>query len=336
MKKLTKTLSLMALAAVPFMGLAQTGVETNFAYQNYCLKSGNEYIVNPASDEVSGMYKLQVAVDTATLVDSVQWQNANPINVFVTPSGECPAVEGRNVWCTDFVVHVSDTVTCTVYLNGGNTVSEHIIIHASNIDNCGMDTVYVRGSYCGIDGGTIYILAGAPVNGVPLEISYHYVSTVRELDTIELVNSGSLDIIGQTHVKEVLLGSLYKYSFTLEAEWDFVAGTSDSVTAVLVFADGTSHTADIEVDFVTDCGSPASLEDTEEAQLSVFPNPTDGTFAIEAENITNVEIFDLAGQKVLTDRSGNRTINAGSLPTGVYFLKVETQNGTKYGKLIKK
>ena len=77
-------------------------------------------------------------------------------------------------------------------------------------------------------------------------------------------------------------------------------------------------------------------EDVSANGVRVYPNPTDGTFTIEAENIANVEIFDLAGQKVLTDRSGSRTINAGSLPTGVYFLKAETATETKYGKLIKK
>ena len=82
--------------------------------------------------------------------------------------------------------------------------------------------------------------------------------------------------------------------------------------------------------------TPTAICENGETAVSVYPNPTDGTFAIEAENITNVEIFDLAGQKVLTDRSGSRTINAGSLPTGVYFLKVETPAGTKYGKLVKK
>ena len=92
----------------------------------------------------------------------------------------------------------------------------------------------------------------------------------------------------------------------------------------------------INVRFEWECASFLDIDDKNAVQTGIYPNPTDGTFVIEAENITNVEIFDLAGQKVLTDRSGNRTINAGSLPTGVYFLKVETQNGTKYGKLIKK
>ena len=78
------------------------------------------------------------------------------------------------------------------------------------------------------------------------------------------------------------------------------------------------------------------VNESKASYITLYPNPTDETFTIEAENITNVEIFDLAGQKVLSDRSGNQTINADNLTTGVYFLKVETQNGTKYGKLIKK
>ena len=82
--------------------------------------------------------------------------------------------------------------------------------------------------------------------------------------------------------------------------------------------------------------TPTAICENGETAVSVYPNPTDVTFAIEAEDITNVEIFDLAGQKVLTDRSGNQTINAGSLPTGVYFLKVETATENRYGKLIKK
>jgi|GEM_PF-3536166 len=70
--------------------------------------------------------------------------------------------------------------------------------------------------------------------------------------------------------------------------------------------------------------------------ISIHPNPTEGLFTIEAEDITAVEVFDQLGQKVLTDHSGSQTVNASAMPAGIYFLKVETATGTKYGKLMVK
>lgn len=82
--------------------------------------------------------------------------------------------------------------------------------------------------------------------------------------------------------------------------------------------------------------APLSVDEGCETPLSAYPNPTDGTFTIEAEDITAVEVFDQLGQKVMTDHSGSRTVNVSALPAGIYFLKVETATGTKYGKLMRR
>ena len=79
-----------------------------------------------------------------------------------------------------------------------------------------------------------------------------------------------------------------------------------------------------------------SVDESKEGNITAAPNPTDGTFTIEVESITCVEIFDFTGQKVLTDHSGSQTISIDNMPAGVYFLKVETATETRYGKLIKK
>ena len=60
-------------------------------------------------------------------------------------------------------------------------------------------------------------------------------------------------------------------------------------------------------------------------RVTVYPNPSNGTFAIEATNTAKqlVEVYDLAGRLILSQTiTGATTINANELTAGVYYLKV--------------
>ena len=77
--------------------------------------------------------------------------------------------------------------------------------------------------------------------------------------------------------------------------------------------------------------------------IRIYPNPTDSQLTIDNGELTieNVEIFDLTGKTVgahLYGRpniDGTTTINVEFLPSGVYFVKITTENGTITQKIIK-
>lgn len=71
-----------------------------------------------------------------------------------------------------------------------------------------------------------------------------------------------------------------------------------------------------------------------DANIRVYPNPTDGVLYILADSPCRCKVYDLVGQTVLeTER---HTIDLSGLADGVYLLKVSTANGVLVQKIIKK
>lgn len=62
-------------------------------------------------------------------------------------------------------------------------------------------------------------------------------------------------------------------------------------------------------------------------QFNIYPNPAQDFIIIDLENdVTSVEIYSLQGQKILV--SNSKEINISSLNSGIYFLKIEDENGS--------
>jgi len=76
-------------------------------------------------------------------------------------------------------------------------------------------------------------------------------------------------------------------------------------------------------------------------QITVYPNPTTGELRIKNYElrIDGIEIFDVYGRKVsshhLIVSSSHHLINISHLPSGIYFIKIETAKGTVTKKVIK-
>lgn len=76
---------------------------------------------------------------------------------------------------------------------------------------------------------------------------------------------------------------------------------------------------------------------TNSPNLSVFPNPTTDIMTISStENIKSIVIYDFLGKQILNNFS-NTKIDMSKLSSGVYFLKIQLENGeVKTQKIIKK
>jgi len=86
----------------------------------------------------------------------------------------------------------------------------------------------------------------------------------------------------------------------------------------------------------------ASTESFFKNNLSIYPNPTDGLLIINSNNnviIHSASITDLNGRiikEVNLDGMNNQSINLSELNSGIYFLKVTTDQGIGTCKVIKK
>nr|MCH9661731.1 T9SS type A sorting domain-containing protein [Bacteroidota bacterium] len=86
-----------------------------------------------------------------------------------------------------------------------------------------------------------------------------------------------------------------------------------------------------------------SVEEIVPNTLSLFPNPVEDLFTVQllSDTLSEVEVLDISGKKVIGERwSGDRsteTINAASLPSGVYFVRIKGSNNQIHRtKLIKR
>ena len=69
--------------------------------------------------------------------------------------------------------------------------------------------------------------------------------------------------------------------------------------------------------------------------ITIYPNPATATITVNAkERITSMQLYNHLGQKVFVKASGN-VIDVSFLPTGIYFLHLETKSG-KVVKQIRK
>jgi hypothetical protein len=73
-----------------------------------------------------------------------------------------------------------------------------------------------------------------------------------------------------------------------------------------------------------------------ESNILVFPNPTDNCFNVDADEISNIEIYDLTGLLII--ESHDKYIDISGLQSGYYILKVYQKNNkiNHCIKLIKK
>ena len=65
-------------------------------------------------------------------------------------------------------------------------------------------------------------------------------------------------------------------------------------------------------------GWPVSVEEASSGTIVVYPNPTESSLTIDTRLDVEVEIWDMAGKKVLT--TNERRIDMSDLNSGVYNL----------------
>ena len=71
--------------------------------------------------------------------------------------------------------------------------------------------------------------------------------------------------------------------------------------------------------------------------FSIFPNPATTVLNVNAEGYSTIEIVNLLGQTVYTaNTTSNMQINVSELNNGVYFVRMNGENGTATQKFIKK
>lgn len=69
-------------------------------------------------------------------------------------------------------------------------------------------------------------------------------------------------------------------------------------------------------------------EIAEKADIKIYPNPTTDVLNISSKiPLSMVQVFDIKGREIITEKTSLTTIPVGVLPTGVYFVRVFDEKG---------
>lgn len=164
--------------------------------------------------------------------------------------------------------------------------------------------------------------------------------TVAEEPEVTITTSGNL-VDGGRIVLMAHGANSYIWS-TGDTTATIVVGSADTaVYTVTGFRGGCSGETTVTIAPIV--GIDNSQLSTSNAQLSVYPNPTTGLVNVVCPAARRISVVNLMGQVLITLRyvspdTGSQlsTLNLESLPNGVYFLKVETPDGTMVKKVVKK
>lgn len=83
--------------------------------------------------------------------------------------------------------------------------------------------------------------------------------------------------------------------------------------------------------------SPLEVDEIGEAKISVFPNPFTETIRISGilQDSIQIDLFDLQGRLILSQRSGKAELTLDHLVSGTYVLKVVSKSNTETFKIVK-
>ena len=147
-------------------------------------------------------------------------------------------------------------------------------------------------------------------------------------DLEELSDSTDIDITAISHVRIIdVVGSI-----------DFMYGTFDSQGNIINDPYPTAfHTGGFDLDGIGVIHEGAlGLDKLNSAQVNVFPNPSSGKFYIQSEQEVVCLVLDIHGKAIYSGTVNSmESIDISFAPQGVYFLKIETEQGVTVQKLNK-
>jgi hypothetical protein len=166
-------------------------------------------------------------------------------------------------------------------------------------------------------------------NGNFADDSLFYVSE------LELAKCGEFIIVGTKHhgvgLLDMWMGGNFQFT-------DSLSGVHFTESRATVYDWNTGNfiiATDQALFMASPCGGISQQDMPNE--LTIYPNPSNGVFRLDAHFAGNIEVFDVMGKKVFADFIGNESVNIdlSTKAKGMYFIIATDQNGkTMNGKII--
>jgi hypothetical protein len=277
--------------------------------------STNQSIVFPQSDSIfSGLYTVTYfnPIDSCRSVASV--------NVLVQPKPAPPILSNNSPVCRDSVLKLfANFEPYAVYNwnseNAFESAVQNPIINFPDVAYSGEYSCYVTINGCASD-PSITQAEILPAPNVQ-DIFYSYFD-----NTLNSSTQGEL-------FKWYLNGELIQ---------------NDTFPKLIVNSNGTYQ---LEIIYENGCSRRSQLFDfnslginplVSSNLISIYPNPSNGEFAIQTDENGIVEMYDVAGKLIYKSKvqKGKNDVNIGNCASGFYILKLESKSGNQFSRIYLK
>ncbi len=143
---------------------------------------------------------------------------------------------------------------------------------------------------------------------------------------------GASDPNGFEWTEVAFTPSAGSWEWTFGGTLDLSGFSSEELYIAFLFTSTDSESATWELDNIKVLGSGTiSVEEMNEAGLSVYPNPASDILNIKSENAQEINIYNIAGQKVMSalTNSGTTSISVENLEAGIYMIESIDTNTAK-------
>ena len=252
--------------------------------------------------------KIQVKNRFGSVIQEITMDNATPISQQIgMPEGNvtfnwvAPATTVNNI-----TINIKNSANTSVYSYSGNSNQIPATLYTGDNDCAGcLPPANLRGEYrwTGEGFGTL--------------LSWEYDNEPQSFKVYRSMDGSEYDLIATVDKTQ------HEYFDMVEAGYYYY-----QVTAYRSYCESTPAWVDDDTDYIY--LEVTSVNENDEAGLSVYPNPANTLMSVEAEGLHQVTICNVMGQVVKTlhcDEDGV-VISTSDLPSGVYTVTVRAEQGT--------
>ena len=231
--------------------------------------------------------------------------------------------------------------TWTVFENDTNPPLEII----ANPDPSGLNTSATVAKFTALQAGQPFAgvesMHGADIGTFTLDASN---ATVKIMVWKSVISDVGIKFVDATSAST----GEFKVANTLINQWEELTfdfspkigePTSTDIDQIVIFPDFDARTSDnvIFFDSIT-FGTSLGINDISLSSLISYPNPVTNTWILESvEEISEITVYNIQGQSIMnvTPRSMNYSLDMTRLESGIYLIKVQSEDQVKTVKILK-
>jgi hypothetical protein len=297
---------------------------------NYVVNEGDSIMVRGFVDQFNGL--TQIRVDSIMIISTGSALPAHTLVTALDETTESQLIRMENLTVTNVPGGSSKNIDV---FDGTNTFTMRVDADTDVLDSI---TFNIGDVICSVNG-----IGGQFDNSNPYTSGYQ-IFPMRSTDVVfaPTVDLGPDTIVCDTTGFMLDAGAFASYMWSTGDTTQMITPTSANTQYVVTVMDanGCSATDTVNVTVTVCVGINEAAQNN--AIISFYPNPNDGQFKLQIENVTalnsTIEVVSLNGQVVFTENlningSLSKDINL-NVEKGLYFVRLINDNGVKVEKLI--